>query len=62
MGLDVPTLKLILRPILTVTSVWNTGENGDIDFLERIPTKPHKWNPGINEGERQNEKEKQFEH
>ena len=29
-GMDVPTLKLVLRPILTVTSVYNTGEIGDI--------------------------------
>ena len=28
--MDVPTLKLILRPILTVTLVWNTGETVDI--------------------------------
>ena len=26
-------LKLVLRPILTVTSVWNTGETGDINSL-----------------------------
>ena len=33
-GMDVPTLKLVLRPILTVTSVCNTGETGDIqEFL-----------------------------
>ena len=29
-GMNVPTLKLVLRPILSVTSVWNTGETGDI--------------------------------
>ena len=27
--MDVPTLKLDLKPTLTVTSVWNTGETGD---------------------------------
>ena len=27
---NVPTLKLVLRPILTVTSVCNTVETGDI--------------------------------
>ena len=26
----VPTLSMFLRPILTVTAVWNTGETGDI--------------------------------
>ena len=31
-GMDVPTLNLFLRPILTVTSVWNTGETGDINM------------------------------
>ena len=29
--MDVHTLKLILRPILTDTSVWNTGETGNIN-------------------------------
>ena len=29
-GMDVPTLKLVLRPMLTVTTVWNTGEIGDM--------------------------------
>ena len=29
--MDVPTLSLFLRPILTVASVWNTGETGDIN-------------------------------
>ena len=28
--MDVPILILFLRPILTVTSVWNTGETGDM--------------------------------
>ena len=28
--MDVHTLNTFLRPILTVTSVWNTGETGDI--------------------------------
>ena len=28
--MDVPTLDWVLRPILTVTIVWNTGETGDI--------------------------------
>ena len=27
--MNVPALKLVLRPILTVTSVQNTGETGD---------------------------------
>ena len=31
--MDVPTLKLVLRPILTVTSVCNTGENGEINKI-----------------------------
>ena len=25
-------LSLFLRPILTATSVWNTGETGDMNF------------------------------
>ena len=29
-GRNVPTLSMFLRPILTVTLVWNTGETGDI--------------------------------
>ena len=33
--MDVPILKLALRPILIVTSVWNTGETGDIN--SRLP-------------------------
>ena len=28
--MDVPTLSTFLRLILTVTSVWNSGETGDI--------------------------------
>ena len=28
---NVPTARLLLRPILTVTSVWNTGETGDMN-------------------------------
>ena len=28
--MDVPILRMCLRPILTVTAVWNTGETGDI--------------------------------
>ena len=28
--MDVPTLSSFLRPILTFTSVWNTGETSDI--------------------------------
>ena len=27
--MDVPTLNLFLRPIITLTTVWNTGETGD---------------------------------
>ena len=30
--MDIPTLSMFLRPILTVTTVWNTGETGDIYF------------------------------
>ena len=33
-GMDVPTLSLFLRPILTVTSVWNAGETGEIYSLK----------------------------
>ena len=29
-GMDVPTLSTFLIPILTLTTVWNTGETGDI--------------------------------
>ena len=29
--MDVPTLNMLLRPIFTVTAVWNTGETGDIN-------------------------------
>ena len=32
--MDVPHSNWVLRPILTVTTVWNTGETGGIsDFL-----------------------------
>ena len=31
--MDVPTLRLFLRPILTATSVWNTGETGDTNTM-----------------------------
>ena len=31
--MDDPTLRLFLRQILTVTSVWNTGETDDIYTL-----------------------------
>ena len=27
--MDVPTLSTFLSPILTIASVWNTGETGD---------------------------------
>ena len=30
--MDVIILDAFLRPILTVTTVWNTGETGDIYF------------------------------
>ena len=33
--MDVPTLSAFLRPILTVTSVFNTGETGDINSLAK---------------------------
>ena len=29
-GMDVPIAIEFLRPILTVTTTWNTGETGDI--------------------------------
>ena len=29
--MDVPTLSLDFRPILTVALVWNTGETDDLD-------------------------------
>ena len=32
-GMDVPTLKLVLRPKVTVSSVCNTGETGDINLF-----------------------------
>ena len=28
--MDVPTLSMLLRPILPVATIWNTGETGDI--------------------------------
>ena len=31
--MDVPTFSTFLRPILTVTTVWNTGGTGDIHRL-----------------------------
>ena len=31
-GMDIPTMSSFLRPILTVTSVWNTEETGDINM------------------------------
>ena len=34
--MDVPTLKLVLKPILTVTSVWNTGETSDINRSKKV--------------------------
>ena len=34
--MDVPTLKLVLRPTLTVTSVCNTGETGNIEQNEAL--------------------------
>ena len=36
--MDVPTLSLFLRPILTVTSVWNTGETGDMNWSQTAKT------------------------
>ena len=32
--MDAPTLSTFLSPILTVTTVWNTGETGDIDAIK----------------------------
>ena len=32
--MNVSTLRMSLRPILPVTSVWNTGETGDIYFMD----------------------------
>ena len=34
--MDVIILDAFLRPILTVTAVWNTGETGDIDMCKKI--------------------------
>ena len=28
--MDVPTLRMFFSPILTVASIWNTGETGDM--------------------------------
>ena len=33
-GMDVPTLSTFLRPILTVTTVWNTGKTSEIYPIE----------------------------
>ena len=30
--MDVPTLNMLLRSIITVTTVWNTGETGDTNI------------------------------
>ena len=30
--MDVPTLGAFLRPMFTVTTVWNTGGTGDINY------------------------------
>ena len=35
--MDVIILTALLRIILTVTTVWNTGETGDID-TDRVTT------------------------
>ena len=32
-GMDGPIIDLVLRPILTVATVWNTGEIGDIYYI-----------------------------
>ena len=37
--MDVPTLKLVYRPILTVTSVCNTEEKGDT-YYSRVSHPP----------------------
>ena len=40
--LDVPTLNTFSRPILTVTTVWNTGETGNIYIIKFVHTSfPH---------------------
>ena len=43
---DVPTLKLVSWPILTVTSVCNTGETGDI-LCRDVPRYPLKMVVGL---------------
>ena len=41
--MDVPTLKLVLRPILTVTSECNTGETSDIHtWMKNVILEPFK--------------------
>ena len=41
-GMDVLTLRLVLRPILNVTSVWNTRETGDTNrvIFDGLTTNP----------------------
>ena len=34
--MDVPTLSKFLSPIITVASIWNTGETGDICNLSSV--------------------------
>ena len=34
--MDVPTLNLLFRSILTFTSVWNTGETGDMYYQNKL--------------------------
>ena len=36
--MDVPTLSTFLRPILNVTTVWNTGGTGDSDQHKEMNT------------------------
>ena len=40
--MDVPTLSWFLRPIFTVTSVWNPGETGDIHLENDMFFKIHR--------------------
>ena len=34
--MDVPILDWVLRPILNVATVWNTGETGDRHWVPRL--------------------------
>ena len=45
--MDVPTLKLVLSPILTVLSVWNTGETGDLNDVTNFRVNQTLANRGL---------------